>query len=58
MKFLANRKDVDPKRIIGGGHSEGSVGFGFLLDHRLERPSKLSRVGWMLGWRLVARLVG
>jgi hypothetical protein len=38
----------------GGSHSEGSLGFGFLLDHRLERPSRLSRVGWMFGWRLVA----
>lgn len=38
----------------GGSHGEGSFGFGFLLDHRLERPSKLSRVGWMFGWRLVA----
>jgi hypothetical protein len=45
-----------PSRVVpdGGSHSEGSVGFGLLLDHRLERPSKLSRVGWMLGWRMVA----
>jgi hypothetical protein len=51
------KPDFDqPTRIVpdGGGHSEGSVGFGFLLDHRLERPSKLSRVGWLLGWRMIA----
>lgn len=45
-----------PSRIVpdGGGHSEASVGLGLLLDHRLERPSRLSRVGWLLGWRVIA----
>ena len=45
-----------PNRIVpdDGNYSEGSVGFGLLIDHRLERPSTLSRVGWLLGWRLVA----
>jgi hypothetical protein len=45
-----------PSRVVpdSGSHSEGSVGLGLLLDHRLERPSKLSRVGWLLGWRMVA----
>jgi hypothetical protein len=37
-----------------GTHTEGTVGLGILLDHRLEQPSRLSRVGWMLGWRAVA----
>jgi len=45
-----------PSRIVpdGGAHTEASVGLGLLLDHRLERPSKLSRVGWLLGWRAIA----
>jgi hypothetical protein len=45
-----------PMRVVPAddAHTEGSVGFGVLIDHRLERPSKLSRVGWLLGWRLLA----
>jgi hypothetical protein len=43
-------------RIVpdSGTHTEATFGFGVLLDHRLEQPSRLSRVGWMLGWRAVA----
>ena len=46
----------EPSRIVpdDGNYTEGSAGFGLLIDHRLERPSRLSRVGWLLGWRLVA----
>jgi hypothetical protein len=46
----------EPSRVVpdGGTHTEASVGLGLMLDHRLERPSKLSRVGWLLGWRAVA----
>jgi hypothetical protein len=49
-------KPTEPSRVVpdGGGHGEAVVGLGLLLDHRLERPSKLSRVGWLLGWRAVA----
>jgi hypothetical protein len=45
-----------PTRVVpdSGSHSEGAVGFGLMLDHRLERPSSVSRVGWLLGWRLIA----
>jgi hypothetical protein len=37
----------DTKRV------EGQLGFGLLLDHRLEQPTGFPhRVGWFLGWRL------
>jgi hypothetical protein len=36
----------DTKRV------EGQAGFGFALDHRLEKPHGFPRrVGWFLGWR-------
>lgn len=39
----------------GGGQSQAVVGFGALLDHRLEQPLGFpSRVGWQLGWRLAS----
>jgi hypothetical protein len=46
----------EPMRVVPGdrAHNEGAIGFGILIDHRLERPNTLSRVGWMLGWRLLA----
>jgi hypothetical protein len=32
---------------------EGQLGFGLLLDHRLQEPNGFPhRVGWFLGWRL------
>ncbi len=31
---------------------EGQTGFGIMLDHRLQEPVGLSRIGWFLGWRL------
>jgi hypothetical protein len=45
-----------PARIVpdDDAHLEGSIGFGLLIDHRLERPNTLSRVGWLLGWRMLA----
>lgn len=45
---------TDPARVVPGdsSHTQGVVGFGFLLDHRVEQPHGLSRVGWQLGWRL------
>lgn len=37
----------DTKRI------EGQVGFGMLLDHRLQQPIGFPhRIGWFLGWRV------
>src|SRR5690606_12768211 len=36
-------------------HNEGTVGFGLRLDHGTLYPVGFpDRVGWMLGWRLVA----
>lgn len=34
--------------------TEGEVGFGIMLDHRLQEPSGYvpRRIGWFLGWRL------
>jgi hypothetical protein len=32
---------------------EGQVGFGIMLDHRLQEPISFPhRIGWFLGWRL------
>ena len=34
--------------------AEGSVGFGLLLDHRVEQPRGFpNRIGWLIGWQLV-----
>lgn len=34
--------------------NDAMVGFGWLLDHRLERPLGFpSRIGWHFGWRLL-----
>jgi hypothetical protein len=45
--------DTDPQRIVPDDtrRIEGQVGFGLLLDHRLQAPQGLSRVGWFIGWR-------
>jgi hypothetical protein len=35
------------------GRTQAAVGFGALLDHRLEQPLGFpNRIGWQLGWRL------
>src|SRR5439155_23447142 len=32
---------------------EGQVGFGIMLDHRLQEPISFPhRIGWFLGWRM------
>jgi hypothetical protein len=36
------------------GRSFGVIGFGLNLDHRLEQPLGLARVGWQLGWQLTS----
>ena len=34
--------------------TEGSVGFGLLLDHRVEQPRGFpNRIGWLIGWQLI-----
>lgn len=45
----------DPERIVpsNSGRVEGQVGFGIMLDHRLQEPVTIPRrVGWFLGWRV------
>jgi hypothetical protein len=44
----------DPVRTVPDDtrRFEGEVGFGMLLDHRLQEPHGLSRIGWFLGWRI------
>jgi hypothetical protein len=32
--------------------AEAQLGFGILLDHRLQEPTGVSRIGWFLGWRV------
>jgi hypothetical protein len=35
------------------GRVEGEVGFGIMIDHRLQEPITVPRrVGWFLGWRM------
>ena len=37
------------------GRTQAAVGFGALLDHRLEQPLGFpNRIGWQLGWRLAS----
>ena len=37
------------------GRTQAAVGFGVMLDHRLEQPLGFpNRVGWQLGWRLAS----
>jgi hypothetical protein len=44
----------DPERTVPGDtrRLEGQVGAGILLDHRLQEPHGLKRIGWFLGWRV------
>lgn len=44
----------DPARIVppDSKRVEGQAGFGLLLDHRLQEPEHISRIGWYLGWRI------
>lgn len=46
----------DPARAVpvDSAANLGVVGFGVNLDHRLEQPLNLSRVGWQLGWQLTS----
>jgi hypothetical protein len=37
---------------LDAGRSFAVFGFGLNLDHRLEQPLGLARVGWQLGWQL------
>lgn len=50
------RPDADePTRIVPADTKrvEGQVGFGIMLDHRLQEPIGFPhRIGWYLGWRL------
>lgn len=39
---------------VDSGRTIGVVGFGLNLDHRIEQPLGLSRIGWQLGWQLTA----
>jgi hypothetical protein len=39
---------------LDAGRSFGVFGFGLNLDHRLEQPFNLARIGWQLGWQLTA----
>jgi hypothetical protein len=39
---------------VDGGRTIGVIGFGLNLDHRLEQPLRLARIGWQLGWQLTA----
>jgi hypothetical protein len=46
---------ADPARLVPDATQriEGQVGFGVMLDHRLQEPIGFPhRVGWFLGWRL------
>jgi hypothetical protein len=45
----------DPARMVpdNSGRVEGTVGFGLMLEHRLQEPITIPRrVGWFLGWRM------
>ncbi len=45
----------DAERMVpeNTGRVEGQVGFGIMLDHRLQEPVTVPRrVGWFLGWRM------
>jgi hypothetical protein len=45
----------EPARVVPTNteRTEGQVGFGIALDHRLQEPIGFPhRVGWFLGWRL------
>jgi hypothetical protein len=47
--------DGDAARAVpaDSGRTQAAVGFGALLDHRLEQPLGFpNRIGWQLGWRL------
>jgi hypothetical protein len=46
----------EPMRTVpvDAGRSFGVLGFGLNLDHRLEQPLGLARVGRQLGWQLTA----
>ena len=45
----------EPSRIVPADTKrvEGQVGFGIMLDHRLQEPIGFPRrIGWFLGWRM------
>ncbi len=45
----------DPERMVpdNSGRVAGDVGFGIMLEHRLQEPVSIPRrVAWFLGWRL------
>ncbi len=45
----------EPSRIVPADTKrvEGEVGFGIMLDHRLQEPIGFPRrIGWFLGWRM------
>lgn len=45
----------EAERMVPNDNSrvEGQVGFGIMLDHRLQEPISFPhRIGWFLGWRL------
>lgn len=47
--------NADPERMVpdDAKRVEGLVGFGIMIDHRLQEPITVPRrVGWFLGWRM------
>lgn len=45
----------DPERMVpdNSGRVAGDVGFGIMLEHRLQEPISIPRrVAWFLGWRM------
>jgi hypothetical protein len=47
--------ETEPSRIVPADtkRAEGQIGFGAMLEHRLQEPTGFPRrVGWFLGWRL------
>ena len=53
--YLPGQDDL-PRAVPGdNARTQAAVGFGALLDHRLEQPLGFpNRVGWQLGWRLAS----